>query len=135
MVATCDSKSSDEMVHIKTNLFCVHRPSSCTVSGLLECVARALSDLSITEVSMSECKNLVGFGTNGAAVNISKLGLKGLIEKELQWIFWMWYLADRLELSVKDSLTCTVFDCVDDMLMKLYYIYEKFPKNAMNLRI
>lgn len=78
---------------------------------------------------------MVGFGTNGAAVNISKQGLKGLIEKELQWIFWMWCLAHRLEISVKDSLTRTVFDSVDDMLMKLYYIYEKFFKNAMNLRI
>ena len=87
----------------------------------------------ITEVSATQCKKLVGFGTDGAAANISKNGLKGLIEIEHNWIFWMWCLAYRLELSVRDCLTATVFDTIDEMLLKLYYLYEKSPKKCREL--
>ena len=41
-------------------------------------------------------------------------------------------LAYRLELAVKDTLKGKTFDTIDDMLLKLNYIYEKAPKNAEN---
>ena len=59
-------------------------------------------------------------------------GLKRLVEGELQWIFWLWCLAHRQELALKDARKGTVFDLVDDMLIRLYYVYEKSPKNAVN---
>ena len=73
-------------------------------------------------------KKLVGIGTDGASSNMAPGGLKRLVEKELPWIFWMWCLAHRLELSVKDALRSTFFDQIDEMLLHLYYIYEKSPK-------
>ena len=57
----------------------------------------------------------------------------GLIEKEHQWILRMWCLAHRLELSLKDCLSGTVFDSIDEMLIKLYYLYEKKPKKCPEL--
>ena len=49
----------------------------------------------------------------------------------------MWCLAHRLELSVKDSLSGTIFDSIDEMLLKLYYtctcIYEKSPQKCREL--
>ena len=42
----------------------------------------------------------------------------------------MWCLAHRVELALKDALKHTAFDLIDDMLIQLYYIYEKSPKNA-----
>ena len=45
---------------------------------------------------------LEGIGTDDASVNISAAKLKGLAE-ELQWIFWMWCLAHRQELALKDK--------------------------------
>ena len=45
----------------------------------------------------------------------------------------MWCLAHRLELSVKDALKGTTFDLIDEMLLRLYYIYEKFPKKCREL--
>ena len=60
-------------------------------------------------------------------------GLKGLVENELPWIFWMWCLAHRLELSVKDALKSTFFNQIDEMLLRLYYIYEKSPKKCREL--
>ena len=35
----------------------------------------------------------------------------------------------RLKLAVKDALKSTAFNAVDDMLLKLYYLYKKIaPK-------
>lgn len=50
--------------------------------------------------------------------------LKGLIETELPWMFWMWCMAHRLELAIKK----TSFDLVDGMLLNLYTLYAKSPK-------
>ena len=76
MVVTCDTKSLDEMVPTRTDYLCLLRPSSTTASGLLECVNHALYNLGITEVSATQCNKLVGVGTDGAAANISKHGLR-----------------------------------------------------------
>ena len=84
-------------------------------------------------VNAEECKKLVGIGTDGASSDVAAGGLKGLIERELPWIFWMWCSAHRLELSVKDALKGTFFDQIDKMLLRLYYIYEKFPKKCREL--
>ena len=43
--------------------------------------------------------------------------MKGLVEKELLWVFWMWCLAHRLELPIKDALTRTSFDLIDDRVV------------------
>ena len=44
----------------------------------------------------------------------------------------MWCLAYRLELGIKDTLKDTYFDGIDDMLLRLYYIYMRdHQKNAV----
>ena len=72
---------------------------------------------------------LIGIGTDGASANVAAGGLKGLVEKQVPWLYWSWCLAHRLELSVKDALKGTSFDLIDDMLC-LYYIYKKPPKKC-----
>ena len=46
----------------------------------------------------------------------------------------MWCLAYRLELAIKDALTGTVFDHVDDMLTRLFYLYNKSAKKCMEIQ-
>ena len=46
----------------------------------------------------------------------------------------MWCLAHRLELAIKDALKGTLFDDVDDMILRLYYLYEKSPKKCRELK-
>ena len=72
-------------------------------------------------------------GTDGASANIAGAGLKGLVEEKLSWIYWMWCLAHRLELAVKDAFKNTAFGEIDDMLLKLYYLYENSPKKCQQL--
>jgi hypothetical protein len=76
---------------------------------------------------------LVGIGTDGASANIAAAGLKGLVEKEIPWVYWSWCLDHRVELAVKDALKGTSFDLIDEMLLRLYYIYEKSPKKCREL--
>ena len=65
-------------------------------------------------------KHLVGIGTDGPSANIAAAGMKGLVEEELPWVFWMWCLAHRVELAIKDALSHTSFELIDEMLLRLY---------------
>ena len=123
----------DEKVHTRTSYFHVSRPSSVSAVGLFENLKDALLQLGISELSATKCSKLVGIGSDGAAANIAKQGLKGLVESQLEWIVWMWCFANRLELATKDALKGTFIDNVDDMLLKLYYLYEKSPKKCREL--
>ena len=76
-------------MHIKTEYFRVLRPASVAASGLFDCLAGALLSLGISAIDAENCTKLVGMGTDGASANIAKEGLKGLLERKLQWIFWM----------------------------------------------
>ena len=85
---------------------------SVAASGLFECLSHALSSLGTSAIDAEHCTKLVGFGTDGASSKYCKRGLER--------IYWMWCLAQRLELAVKDSLKGTAFDSINDMLLKLY---------------
>ena len=76
-----------------------------------------MQDLGIAAVSSKECTKLVGIGTDKAATTVAGAGLKGLVEDKLPWVFWMWCLAHRLELAIKDALKGTSFDQIDEMLL------------------
>ena len=133
LVLWCDVDGSDEMVHSRMSYFTVARPEAVTGKGLVECMQGALSRLGIVEINSETCKYLVGIGTDGASANIAAAGMKGLVEKELPWVFWMWCLAHRLELAVQDALKRTTFDQIEEMLLRLYYLYERSPKKCREL--
>ena len=57
----------------------------------------------------------------------------GILQSEFPWIFVFWCLAQRLELAVKDVLKSTFFSTVDDLLLRMYFIYEKSPKKCRAL--
>ena len=75
---------------------------------------------------------LVGGGTDGASVNISdQNGMKGTMQRALyHGFFWSWCYSHRLELACKDALCSQLFQDLLEMLMRLYYLYEKSPKKS-----
>ena len=76
----------------------------------------------------------VGTGTDGATVNLGEQnGLKGIVQKELPWIFWNWCFAHRLEIACRDSLSSQLFRNIDELLLRLYYLYENSPKRCRDL--
>ena len=133
LVVWCDPDGSDEKVHTRMDFLTVSRPQSVTARGLFQVLEGCLQGLGIQEVSPDECQKLVGVGTDGAAANIAASGLKGLVEGRLGWVFWMWCMAHRLELAIKDALKGTTFDDINEMLLRLFYLYEKSPKKCREL--
>ena len=101
---------------------------SVSGEGLFQLVKEGLQSLGIESIDAHNCSKLVGMGTDGAAA-----GLKGLFEKELSW---MWCLAHRLELAIKDALVGTSFDLINELLLRLYTTFMKIPrKNVESLWI
>ena len=75
----------------------------------------------------------MGFGCDGAAVNMAARGLKGLLGRSMSWIVVFWCFAHRLELALNDTLRTTYFSKVEELLLRLYYLYEKSPKKSREL--
>ena len=72
---------------------------------------------------------LVGGGTDGASVNVGvHSGLKTRVQHALPWVYWSWCYTHRLELACKDAFTSPFFTSISEMLMRLYYVYEKSAK-------
>ena len=152
LVIWFDPEGENEKVCTRIGYLTVYRPHHVTAEGLFETVNNSLRHLRVETLddenandeavdpgvlhrrnSINSNKKLVGMGTDGAANNIAAQGLKGLVEQKIPWIFWMWCLAHRLELAIKDALSGTLFDSIDDMLLHLFYLYEKSPKKCIEL--
>ncbi len=133
LVVRCERDGSDEKVHMRMEYFTVVRPHSVTAQGLIKVLESGLQGLGIKEISAEECKKLVVIGTDGASANMAARGLKGLVEGRLPWVLWMWCMAHRMELAIKDTLKATAFDLIDELLLRLYYLYEKSPKKCREL--
>ena len=128
-----NSQGNDERVITRTRYLRISRPSTANAKGIFDVLEAALQGLGISTVSREDCSKLVGICTDGASANIANAGLKGLVEKELPWLVWMWCMAHRLELAVKDTLKKTTFDLIDDMLLRLYLLYSSSPKKCREL--
>ena len=46
-----------------------------------------IQEIGVAALHKENCKSLVGIGTDGASANIAAIGLKGLVEAELEWVF------------------------------------------------
>ena len=121
-------------------------PSKADSDGLVECLSTALKRMGIENLlerenvlkrpTASELPVLVGCGTDGASVNVSgQNGMRGKIQAALSWVYWAWCYcyAHRLELACNDAFSSKLFYDIDDMLLRLYYLYEKSPKKCREL--
>ena len=124
-----DRSGSDGNVHVRSKLFAVRQPKSGDAEGLFRCFEAAMSYVGIPDWT----NKLIGFGCDGASVNIAAGGLRGHLEKSVPWVVVIWCLAHRLELSLKDALKGTLFSSIDDMLLRAYYLYHKSPKKCREL--
>lgn len=130
LVAWFGSEAPDEKIHTRMSFLKVDSPDSVTARGLFNSLLTGLQLLGIQSITAADCTKLVGVGTDGASSNVAANGLKGLVEEQLEWIFWMWCLAHRLELAVKDALKGTHFDDIDEMMLRLYTSMKGRLKNV-----
>ena len=141
VVLFCQKDDSTEEIRSYARFLCVATPEKADANGLIKCLSHSLHPLGIEDVlnqdnvlSVQGKPILVGGGTDGASVNISRQnGMKGNIEGALPWVVWSWCYAHRLELACKDGIKSRLFKDIEQLLLRLYYLYEKSPKKTREL--
>lgn len=118
-----------------TRYLSIHSPGEVDASGLLSSVDKALKFMGVENVldrdsvlGVEGRPVLIGTGTDGASV--SHTGLKAKMQQALPWLYWSWCCAHRLKLACKNAFSSSLFD---EMLLHLFYMYEKSPKKSHEL--
>ena len=123
-----------------TRYLAVVNPTHSNADGLIDSLGEALRRLGMNDVHDREQvlgasgPVLVGGGTDRASVNVGiHNGMKGQMQSTLPWLYWAWCYSHRLELACKDALTSPLFAEINEMLLRLYYLYKKSPKKSQEL--
>ena len=129
-----------EKYNHKLSFFNLEASERANASGLVKCLSKSLAPLEITDILSDEIVNternpvLVGGGTDGASVNVANHnGMKSMMLDSHPWLVWSWCYAHRLELACKNALHSKLFEDVDEMLLRLFYLYERSPKKTREL--
>ena len=130
LVVFCDPFSTVGKIRVRNEFLTVRWPGRATAESLFACLRGAMGFLGVANWE----HKLIGMGCDGASVNMgSTSGLKGLLTEAMPWIVVFWCLAHRLELALKDALKNTFFAQVDEMLLRIYYLYKNSPKKCTEL--
>ncbi|CAB4034812.1 zinc finger 862-like, partial [Paramuricea clavata] len=81
-------------------------------------------------------EHTVGFGADGAAVNLGVRGGVSVLMKDgegIDWLVTVHCASHRLELSIADALKSTVFSDINEMLQNVYSFYKRSPKKMVQL--
>ena len=117
-------------VSVELNYCNLVEPETADANGIVEAITE-----SFKEVNINYLDKLVGFGSDGLSVNRGdKEGIKTILHQENKWLTFGWCVAHRLELALKDALKGTVSDDIDELLLRLYYLYKKSPKKLRQLK-
>ena len=77
---------------------------------------------------------MVGLGADGASVNRGdKASVKSKFCEDMTWLVFGWCMAHKLELEIQDAMKGTYFNQVDEMLLRIYYLYKRSPKKLREL--
>ena len=114
-----DPYAKDGKVHVCSKFLTVRRPARANVEGLFACLKAGLDYVGVSDWESKP----IGFGCDGASVNMGARGLRGFLQLSMPWMVMFWCLAHRLELALKDALKNTYFSHVDELLLRIYYLY------------
>ena len=139
IVLYCKRDDIAKEIKVCARYLSVTTPDKADTEGLVKCVKDAMTRLRIDdvldrEVVLSSKPILIGGGSDGASVNIGQHhSMKAKMQEGLDWLFWSWCFAHCLELASKDGLQSSLFREVEEMLLRLYYLYKKSPKKTREL--
>eukprot|EP00057_Strongylocentrotus_purpuratus_P017041 XP_011671515.1 PREDICTED: zinc finger protein 862-like [Strongylocentrotus purpuratus] len=123
---------NDKTGEVQSNFFCITDVKHATAQGLKDGLDEIFAD-----ADMSLKGKLVCVCADGAAVNMGvNKGLIALLRKdhEMPWLIGMHCLNHRLELAAKNAFEKTYMDEISEMLLSMYYVYQKSPKRLRELR-
>ena len=103
-----------------------------TSAGVLATIKNAFQDHNTDALR----EHTVGLAADGAAVNFGMRGGVATLMKTQEGIDWLvpvHCVSHQLELSIADALKSTLFSEIDEMLVKIYYLYKNIPKKMRQL--
>ena len=101
-----------------------------SASGLTAAIKSSFQSIGITKTN-----KLIGFTSESASLNRGdKNSVKTLLRENSPWLAFIWCIAHRLELAIKNALQGTIFNTIDEMILRLFYLNQKAPKKLRQLR-
>ena len=99
--------------------------NNANAEGIHSCIKEAFEQVRVLDLS----KKVIALNVDGAAVNTGVHHGVGVLMKEFSpWLQVIHCFNHGLELSIKDAFKTGAFVKIAEMLMKLYYLYQKSPK-------
>ena len=109
----------------KVRYFSVESVKNANAAGIHENIQTAFNRFGVTKFE----DRIVGLNADGASVNMGPLnGLGKIVRDSALWLQLVHCFNHRIKLALKDAFDTSPFGDIDNMLMKLYYLYEKSPK-------
>ena len=104
---------------------------SGTAEGIKASIEETFARIGLTTFT----ERLTGLNVDSTNVNRGiHRGLAALMKQQSPWLQVIHCFNHRVELALKDTFSTTSFSKIDEMLMKLYYLYQKSPKRLRELR-
>lgn len=77
-----------------------------------------IDDVLDTDAALSSQPVLIGGATDGESVNVGQHNsMRAKLQDALQWLFWAWCYAHRLELASKNGLQSSLFKEIEELLL------------------
>lgn len=104
---------------------------SADAVGITASIEEAFHRLGVTSFT----NKLIGLNVDGASVNTGiHRGVGALLKERAPWMQVIHCFNHRVELALKDAFKTTAFSNIDEMLLKLHYLYRNSPKRLRELR-
>nr|XP_012560836.2 E3 SUMO-protein ligase KIAA1586-like [Hydra vulgaris] len=139
-ISTDSAVSEQELIYIlylkdgspKVEFLSIETGENSNAVGLKKCITDAFTRVGIT----NSYKHLLGVNLDGANVNLGAYaGLGALLKEGSPWLEVVHCFNHRLELALKDAFeSLSAFKTVDELLLQLYYLYQKSPKRYRELQ-
>ena len=105
--------------------------NNANAEGIHICIKEAFEQAGVLDLS----KKVIMLNVDGAAVNTGvHHGASVLMKEPSPWLQLIHCFNHRLELSIKNAFKTDAFVKIDEILMKLYYLYQKSPKRLRELK-
>ena len=103
---------------------------NATATGVLSSLTTSFERFGV----LSFEKSLLGLNCDGGSLNLGQFGgLGALIKEKAPWLELVHCFNHCIELALKDASENSAFAKIE-MLMKLYYLYQKSPKRYRELK-
>ena len=115
----------------KVQYFSVVSVKITNALGVHESIQTAFNRFGVTKFE----DGIVGLNADGTSVNMGPLsGLGKIVKDSTPWLQLVQYFNHHIKLALIDAFDTSPYEYIDNMLTKLYYLYEKSPKRYRELK-